>query len=140
MKKEAPTFWVTNFSNRNVTLADLAVNIRAYTSVNLLDKRHYQYTLEQLEKSEKEGSIFNKRTFIKKRLIPPVVVKEEMPFLKETVIPSRERSTLVIKETHYEELEISEDDQKKKDEEYADENAELADMDSIKPVITITKV
>lgn len=138
MKKETITFWVTNCSNRNVTLADLALNIKAYTSVNLLDKRHYKYTLEQLEKSEKEGSIFNKKTFIKKRLTPPVIVKEEMPFLKDTVIPSRERSTLVIKEMHYKELDISEDDRKKKEEEeYANDNAELADMDDIKPTIKV---
>lgn len=133
MAKPEQEYWVTNFSNRNVTLADLALNIPAYRSVNLLDKRHYDYTFEQLEKSRISGSIYAKRDKIKKREVPPQVIQPNVPFLQETYIPSRERSVLEIKEEKYEELEFNNEDQKKKDEVYANENAEYAQMDESKP-------
>ena len=128
-------FWVTNFSSRNVTLADLAINIKAFTTVNLLDKKHYSYTLEQLVKSKESGSIFSKRDkILVRKLPPPAVVKERVPFLKEAIIPSRERSLFSITEIEYDELKISDDKelQKKLDEEYARENADLAEADTQK--------
>lgn len=131
MTKQKPSFWVVNLSNRNVTLADLAVNIPAFRTVNLLDEKHYHYTLEQLEKSEKSGSIYNKRDKIKKCFSAPEMVQPDRPTIAETHIPSRERSVLVIKEQHFEELDFSQD-QKKQEEEFAKDNAESAQMDEIK--------
>lgn len=127
-----PEFWVTNDSPRNVTLADLALNIKAFTTVNLLDKRHYKYTMEQLVKSKESGSIYNKRDKIHHRIVAPTVEKNKMPFLKESAIPSRERSVFTIKNVEYDELKVSDDKaiQKKLDEEYAKENAELAEADT----------
>jgi hypothetical protein len=119
-----PTFWVTNLCNRNVSLADLNVTIKAFSSVNLLDKKHYYYTLEQLEKSHQSGSIYKKRDKIVKRKIEPEILKANIPLLRETFIPNRERSTLIIKEEKYEELQIS-------DEEFAKENADTAQMDTV---------
>ncbi len=102
MVKQAPAFWVSNISNRNVTLSDLALNVPAFRTVNLLDKKHYKYTLEQLEKSRDSGSIYAKRDKIRVRQVAPEIIQPNMPFLKETYIPSRERSILEIKEQHYE--------------------------------------
>lgn len=130
MKKESPTFWVTNISPMNVSLADLNLTIKAYSSVNLLDKKHYQYTLEQLIKSVEAGSIFKKRDKIVVRKIAPEILKANVPLTRETFIPTRERSLLSIKEENYEELNLSEADQKKSDEEFAKANADLADADS----------
>jgi hypothetical protein len=129
MKKEAPTFWVTNICPMNVSLADLALTIKAYTSVNLLDKKHYQYTPEQLQKSFTSGSIFKKRDKIVIRKIAPEILRANVPLTRETFIPTRERSLLVIKEENYEELN-TEEDQKKSDEAFASANADLADADS----------
>lgn len=128
-------YWVVNLSNRNVTLADLAVNIPAYRVVNLLDKKHYNYTFEQLEKSRLSGSLFAKRNMIKKRETPPPQLNQQssIPFLQEAVIPSRERSVFVIKEEKYEELDFSNEEQKKRDEAYAEENSDFAQMDEVKP-------
>lgn len=134
MKKEAVTFWVTNISNRNVSLADLNLTIKAYNSVNLMDTRHYQYRIEQLKNSVESGSIFKKRDKIIVRKVAPEVLKANMPLTRETFIPTRERSLLAIKEENYEELNVSEDDQKKSDEIFANENAETADADT-KPMI-----
>ncbi len=127
MKKEAITFWVTNISNRNVSLADLNLTIKAYASVNLLDMRHYQYKIEQLKTSVESGSIFKKRDKIIVRKVAPEVLKANVPLTRETFIPTRERSLLSIKEENYEELNVS-------DEEFAKDNADTADADT-KPMI-----
>lgn len=127
--KQNKSFWVTNISNRNVSLADLNLTIKAYSSVNLLDSKHYGYNLEQLEASANYGSIFNKRNKIVVRKVPPIVsTPANIPFLAETYIPSRERSTYSIKEEYYEELNMS-------DEEFAQENADMVELDVKKPII-----
>lgn len=116
-------FWVSNISNMNVTLADLALNIKARSSINLLDSRHYKYTLEQLQNSAEKGSIFKKRDKIFVRKLAPEILKSNLQFNREAAIPSRERSVLEIKQNHYEELSIS-----VSDEEFANEHADMADI------------
>lgn len=125
--KQKPFFWVTNISNRNVSLADLNLTIKAFSSINLLDSKHYNYTQEQLNLSVASGSIYLKRDKIKKREIPPTVIKMNVPVLAETYIPSRERSIYSIKEEYYEELDMS-------DEAFAEENADMVELDIKKPV------
>ena len=127
MTKESPTFWLTNISSMNVSLSDLNLTVKAYSSINLLDTRHYQYTLEQLQKSAASGSIFKKRNKLVVRKIAPEILKANVPLMRETFIPTRERSTLSIKEEKYEELNVS-------DEEFAKENADTAELDN-KPLI-----
>src|ERR1035437_6548605 len=128
-----PEFWVTNISSRNVTLTDLAINIRSFTTINLLDKKHYAYTQEQLDKSYILGSLFNKRDKIIKRKIPPVIEREDIKILRESSITSRTRSIFTIEQKEYDELKFSDEKEKKKktDEDYAIENAELANADDI---------
>lgn len=126
MKPEQPTFWLTNISNMNVSLADLNLTVKAFSSVNLLDKKHYQYNLEQLAKSAESGSVFKKRDKLVVRKIAPEILKANVPLTRETFIPSRERSLLVIKEENYEELSVS-------DEQFALENADIVELDS-KPI------
>ena len=136
-----PAFWVTNISPRNVTLADLALNIRAFSTVNLLDKRHYAYTLEQLLKSKESGSLYNKRHLVKPRDVPPPEIEKlTLPIQREAVMPSRERSVLVIEEKEYIELKMAEESdakeaQMKMDEELARESAELEE-DVPPPVVS----
>lgn len=119
MKNANKEFWVTNLSNRDVSLADLNLTIRAFTSVNLLGRRYY-YTLEQLEKSVASGSIFKKRDKIVKRLVPPQFIKMNVVDMSDANMPSRERSILDVKEEKYEELMVS-------DEDFAKENADLVE-------------
>ncbi len=141
MKKETASFWVTNMSPRNVTLADLALNIRAFSTVNLMDKRHYKYTLEQLLKSQESGSLFKKRDKIAVRNVPPPdPEKTRIPFVESAVLPTRQRSLYQIEDQEYEELKVSEEDQKKQDEIYAKENADLAELDAQRSVINPKKV
>jgi hypothetical protein len=136
-----PEFWVTNMSPMNVTLADLALNIRAFSTVNLLDKKHYNYTLEQLVKSKETGSLFKKRDKISVRdLAPPKKKPDIIPFIQSSVIPDRTRSIYEINAKEYEELSLTEEDQKKQDEIYAKENADLAELDAQRSVINPKKV
>jgi len=121
--KNQETFWVTNISKMNVSLADLNLTIKAMSSVNLLDNKHYSFTKEQLLKSEKKGSLFNKRNKVFVRKIAPEDEKSKILFNRESAIPSRERSVYTIKEEQYEELHMS-------DTEFASENADLAEMDA----------
>ena len=128
--KTLPSFWLTNISNRNVSLTDLNLTIKAYSSINLLDKKHYQYTSEQLENSSRSGSIFKKSNKLAVRKVAPKVIQPNMPFDMETYIPSRERSLYNIKEEKYEELTLS-------DEDFAKESADIAQIDN--PSINIKK-
>lgn len=135
-------FWVTNTSPRNVTLADLALNIKAFSTVNLLDKKHYNYTLDQLLKSQAEGSLFHKRDKVVVRKLPPPPKgqQNQMPVLRDASIPDRQRSLYKINETEYEELKVNDEDRKKQDELYAQENADLAELDEQRSVVNPKKV
>jgi len=126
MKQE---FWVTNISPRNVTLADLATNIPAYSIVNLLDSKHYSLTLEQLQKSQISGSLFNKRNRIVVRKDAPPIEKKNIPININSAIPSRQRSLFVINKTEYDELKVADNEEIERilEEELAREHAELDD-------------
>ena len=135
MKKASnKTFWITNISNRNISLTDLNLTIRAFSSVNLMDNRHYNYTIDQLEKSVSNGSIFLKNRMLAVRKNAPVIIENNISMSKETFIPGRERSIFNIKEEQYEELRV-ESDQHAEEEKFAAENADLAYMDTIPQII-----
>lgn len=121
-------FWITNISNRNVSLTDLNLTIKSFSSVNLLDNKHYNYSLEQLQISANSGSLAKKRDKLFIRQLAPTIIKKNTAFDRESMIPTRERSLYSIKEEHYEELAIS-------DEDFAKENADTAQIDANKQVI-----
>lgn len=114
MKRQNKTeFWISNISNRNVTLRDLAMSVKARSHVNLLDERHYSFTLDQLEKSAENGSLYNKRHLLKVRKSePPKPIKKETYLSKLPIFISKNPlfSQLVLEEPKFEELDISETD------------------------------
>lgn len=121
-------FWITNISNRNVSLTDLNLTIKAFSSVNLLDKKHYDYSLEQLQASVSGGSLSKKRDKLFVRRLAPTIIKKTTAFNSESMIPTRERSLYNIKEEHYEELAVS-------DEDFAKDNADTAQIDDNKQIL-----
>lgn len=121
-------FWITNISNRNVSLTDLNLTIKAFSSVNLLDKKHYEYSPEQLQASATSGSLAKKRDKLVVRQFAPTIIKKNTAFNRESMIPTRERSLYNIKEEHYEELAVS-------DEDFAKDNADTAQIDANKQVL-----
>ncbi len=116
-------FWVSNISNMDVSLADLALSIPARKTVNLLDRRHYSFTMEQLKASHTNGSLFNKRGKIKKRVVPPVFETRQMVEVDfNVVVPSRRRSVVQIEHIQYDELDLSDDVFAEQAADFVDEN------------------
>lgn len=113
------SFWITNISRRDVMLADLSLKIHAGSSMNLLDDRHFDYSLEQLQKSAQHGSIHIKRDKIKVCDNPPEIpIKPGLYLSKEPrYVPPR--SALKIEEKVFEELPSL--DQLVSEEKFADE-------------------
>lgn len=123
MKDNSKTFWVTNITNKNVTLGDLAISIPAFSSVNLLSKGYPHLNEDILNKSIKSGSLFIKRDKIIKRIFPPQLIKQDTSKVDvNTYLPNKPRSLLEIKHENYEELNLS-------DEEFAEQNADIAEID-----------
>lgn len=100
-------FWVKNTSKMNVSLSDLSLIVPSGQSWNLLDSKHFSYTLEHLEKSAREGSLFKKSDKIKIRNVPPEeVVKPGIYVAVNDFRTSKPRSLIKIEEKRYEELEV----------------------------------
>lgn len=103
-------FWVSNVSKRDVGLADLGLVIPARKTVNLLDKRHYYLTKDQLIASATSGSLFKKQNLVKVRKVPPYFEpRPKLEIAENAVVPSRRRSAVQVEEIYHEELEISDD-------------------------------
>lgn len=118
-------FWITNFSDRNVSLSDLGITIPAGKTVNLLDTKHYSFTLSILEKSASSGSLFNKKHLVAVRKVPPTSIPlPSATIAVHRIIPSL-RSVVKHQEVNFDELKIN-------DEEYASNQSDLADDDTIK--------
>ncbi|HVI40449.1 MAG TPA: hypothetical protein VM577_07300, partial [Anaerovoracaceae bacterium] len=122
MKRNLPktSFWITNYSNRNVSLSDLRLSVPAHRSMNLLDDKHFSYTLEQLEASAKDGSLFNKRHLIIVRVDAPQIVVRPGVYISKEPRYVAPRSAITLEEKVYEELLPSPDEQTS-EEKFADE-------------------
>lgn len=115
-------FWVNNISGKDVMLGDLRVKIPAYRGVNLMDKRHYSYTYEQLKESMQSGSIHAKSAYIKVGKGPPQAMESERRTLSKYPIITKTRSAVKIEEPKFDEFVFS-------DEEFAEEMSREFDED-----------
>ena len=105
-------FWVSNITDLNVCLSDLALTVPSRKNVNLLDSRHYSYTLEQLEASAKSGSLKAKSDKLKVRKVAPeILVKPgvNVSTMPRFIAQNSQRTKIIINEEKYEELQISEE-------------------------------
>jgi len=105
-------FWVSNITDLNVCLSDLALTIPSRKNVNLLDSRHYSYTLEQLEASAKSGSLKAKSDKLKVRKVAPeILVKPgvNVSTMPRFIAQNSQRTKIIINEEKYEELQVSEE-------------------------------
>jgi hypothetical protein len=127
MENAMNEYWITNISKQDINLSDLGLTLKAFSTVNLLDKKHYFYTLEEILNSVISGSISKRKSKILIREKSPIINVNNMLIDKDSVIPSRERSLYSIKEENYEELNVS-------DEKFAEENADNAELD-VQPII-----
>lgn len=109
MTSKNDAFWVVNISKKNVSLSDLALTIPAGRRLNLLDSKHFHYTLEQLEQSKTSGSLLKKNHLVKvvDHVPRPIeIIKHELS-TEPRQVPKR--SNVKIVETEYEELMISDE-------------------------------
>lgn len=109
-------WWITNISDKNVCLADLAITVPAGQSWNLLDAKHFTFNIEQLALSRAEGSINAKRDKIKVGITHKQIHKIDGPELSKQPIQTRKRSAIKVEETNYDE-----DEWMFTDEDYASE-------------------
>jgi len=116
MENEDPVeYWITNITylngkkyRANILVQDLQLLIRPGQSYDLLNKKHFSYTLDQINKSAESGSLYKKRDKIKIRKVAPKVIVVPGVYLVDMpnfVKPLR--SQVEIIEPKYEELEIS---------------------------------
>jgi hypothetical protein len=130
-------FWVTNISTqKDISLADLRLTLRRGRSVNLLDKKHYSYTLEQLQESAKSGSIYKKSNVVKIRDLPPVVMARRIDIEKNRRVLVPARNKVEMEEKYYEELDF--DDETDAEEVFAAEDAEASFQDKA-PLLAVDK-
>ena len=52
--------WVTNLTKMKIVLGDLKLTLQPYKTLDILDKRHSNLTLEEVAKSIQSGSIYKK--------------------------------------------------------------------------------
>jgi len=116
-------FWVINVSDRNVSLSDLALSIPAGRAYNLLDDKHFHYTIEQLKASMETGSLYKKRNRIKIGNGPPQSRKLPKLTVSKYPIEIRPRSATTVEEPVFDELIVSDSD-------YAEELAREFDKES----------
>ena len=128
--QDQSVFWITNISDRNVSIGDLKTTIGPYQSINFLSSHHH-FTIEELEKSLTSGSLYEKRDILKLRKVPP----GESVFQKPPIqvykgprgITRVSRPIVKIDAPKYEELEFS-------DEKFALENLE-ASLDDVQKAV-----
>lgn len=119
-KTKENEFWVSNISDRNVCLSDLALTIPSRKNVNLLDSKHYSYQKEQLELSAASGSLYAKSKLLKIRQVAPEQLILPGPTLSKMprfIAQNTARTGIIVEETVYPELSVN-------DEKFADEMTE----------------
>jgi len=139
-KPQDPEYWVSNISHKDVSLGDLRVKVPRGRTINLLDKRHYCFTIAQLRKSAESGSIAFKT---KGNLVR---VREGEPQKPPTKLQEIERHRQVLRPLRnkvdvdasmFEEL-YDDDDSREAEERFAAEMAE-ADYQERMPALAVDK-
>lgn len=124
------SFWIVNISDRLISLGDLGILLQPRQSVNLLDSKHYFFTEKQINDSLTSGSLYKRSDKIKVRKVAPNLTNLKGPSkieVDQNIYPSKVRSLLEHKEYNYDE----ENEIQMSDEQYAEENAELAEEDDL---------
>lgn len=137
-----PEFWISNINqHKDIGLLDLRLRVRAGKSLNLLDEKHYKYTIEQLRKSAESGSIKSRCNDIKVREAKPQaapIMVQEIEKKPRMLRPIRNHG-IDVGIPHYDELDFgNEDETKQAEEKMAEETAEAAVFDH-PPALAVDK-
>jgi hypothetical protein len=101
----AKEFWIINHSSSDISLDDLNYTIKSRKIVNLLDKRHFDITEDQILQSITSGCIYRRRDKIKIRVSGPEVKKDE-PNISNNPLIDRSRSVYEQKTQYFDELKV----------------------------------
>lgn len=113
------SFWVFNVSKQNVSLRDLNITIPAGAAMNLLDDKHHNYTLDQLQASKTSGSLYLKQNKLKISDNPPQIIIKPGISLSRDVRYVAPRSGIKVEEKKYNDL--FDTDQSVSEEKFANE-------------------
>lgn len=123
MSKILKSFWITNISKKDITLEDLNCVVRSFTSINLLDSKHYNITEQQIKNSLEAGSLKKKNHLVKPRITAPEKEKPISIITEPTTMPTRAKALIELKSKNFDnELDITDD-------EFANELADTAEED-----------
>ena len=114
--------WITNATNRKIVLGDLRFTLKPFQTIDILDDRHSNYTLEEIENSINKGSIgarLNKSIYVRKEA--PIKKNNKKIEISKVSYPFKKRTIVEFDEPNYEELQIN-----TSDEEFANDNADVA--------------
>jgi hypothetical protein len=130
-------FWVTNICfTKDISIDDLRVRIRRGCSINLLDRKHYSLTEDQINKSLENGSLKRKGHVLKIRQVAPEKEKLIVDFDKNPRLLKKVRNVVEIETPQFEELDF--DDEKEAEAAFASENAD-ADFADTAPALAVDK-
>jgi len=119
--------WLINISKKKIVLGDLGFTLQPRQTIDILDDKHSNYTVEEVEKSINGGSIskrLNREIYI--RMVPPPKQQARKLQVSKTSFPYKQRTIVEIEEPNYEELNL---DIGISDEEFANENADEAGIE-----------
>ena len=129
--------WVTNISTqKDISIDDLRVKVPRCRSVNLLDRRHYSFTEDQIRKSLESGSLKRKAAILKVREGAPVTEKKKIDWQKKPRVLRKARNNVEIEAPKYEELDF--EDETEAETAFAAEQAE-ADFADTAPALAVDK-
>lgn len=131
-------FWVTNTNfTKDVSIDDLRVTIKRGRSVNLLDRRHYSFTEEQIKNSYEKGSLKRKSNDLKVMAFAPMPKPSRIDIDKKPRQLKKLRHAVDVEEKLFDELDY-EDDSPENELEFASENAD-AEFHDRAPILAVDK-
>lgn len=128
-------FWLFNISKRIISIPELGFHIHPGRKHNLLDSKHFYYTLDELINCYKYGTIAkhkkellvkltNEKNSVNKKLTDHRIIK-----ISEVPMVTRFKMSLDLKEEKFEELEFIRESDEKFAEEFAGLHDELSSTD-----------
>src|SRR5690606_8325294 len=134
--------WITNINyKKDIKIDDLGLVIPSGQSKNLLSNNCKDITIEQIEKSLENGSLFKKSNYLKVRQVAPVVpgptikASTDYRIVSPTRFPGL-RTNITIEEREYEDLDF--EDSNSTDEMFASEISAAATASST-PILAVDK-
>lgn len=127
--------WVTNITKFKIIISDLKLTLYPNKTLDILDERHSNFTIEQVAKSIESGSIlkkFNEKKIIFKQTSPKPEVEKKIEISKVS-FPYKYRQSSPVEQKYFKEFDLDFDSDK-----FAELNADIAEIEH-EPQINLRK-